>query len=63
MESIKSELEEKGYVIVPNVLSESDILEYRSNFDKWYNSATSLIHVNKNTNQGEYSRRERTIQM
>ena len=45
MESIKSELEEKGYVIVPNVLSESDILEYRSNFDKWYNSTPNLKNL------------------
>ena len=35
-DSIKSHLEEYGYVVIPNVFSESEIVEYKQHFFKWY---------------------------
>ena len=42
MNWIKKELEEKGYVVIPKVLSQEQIIEYRAEFDKWYNSIPNL---------------------
>ena len=43
--SIKQELEEKGYVVIPNVLTKEEIDEYTLEFDKWLKSIQHLEYV------------------
>lgn len=38
MNVIKQEFEEKGYVVIPNVLNENEIVEYICEFNKWMDS-------------------------
>ena len=42
IETIKSELEENGYCVVPNVYNSEEIEEYRNEFFKWYKNTENV---------------------
>jgi len=42
MDNIKREFEEKGYVVIPNILNQSEITEYIDEFNSWLNSVEFL---------------------
>jgi hypothetical protein len=45
MESIKKELEEKGYIIIPNILSSKEIELFKKEFTDWYNSIPNFQKI------------------
>lgn len=45
MDRIKSTLEEKGYVVIPNILNDNEIIEYIDEFNKWMNSIDNLDEI------------------
>ena len=42
METIKRELEENGYCVVPNVYNSEEIEEYKNEFFKWYKNTENI---------------------
>ena len=44
METVKKDLEQQGYVIIPNILSPDEITLYRKEFDNWYTSNIKRTH-------------------
>ena len=42
IETIKRELEENGYCVVPNVYNSEEIEEYKSEFFKWYKNTENV---------------------
>ena len=42
MNSIKSDFEEKGYVVIPNIINSEEIREYISEFNKWFSSIPNM---------------------
>ena len=47
MDHIKQELEEKGYVVIPNILNQSEINEYINEFNKWTKNIENLDILHK----------------
>lgn len=47
IEQIKQELSNKGYVIIPNILTSEEINSYSQEFHKWRNSIENLDSIHK----------------
>ena len=47
---IKNELEEKGYVVIPNVISSEEIKTYTDEFHKWRTSVDNLDKLHNKIN-------------
>jgi len=45
MNFIKKEIEEKGYIIIPDVLNNNEIIQYIDEFNKWMDSVEQLDHL------------------
>ena len=47
---IKQELDDKGYVVIPNILTSDEIDLYSQEFHKWRNSIENLDTIHKRIN-------------
>ena len=45
MDIIKQEFEKKGYVVIPNVLTNEEIIEYISEFNKWMDAIPNSDYI------------------
>lgn len=52
MEAIKSDFEENGYVVIPNIINSDEIREYITEFNKWMDSIPDMdkLHLLINSN-------------